>query len=143
VYDLIGALFAPSNQSSASVHSHRLFECICDIIKDRFSDPSFGPCDIAGEIGISRRYLQKVFTARGLVCHSFIQSVRLNHAARLLHRRARLNIRQPLTEIADTCGFNDYRNTATFIAGLRFSGVVAPMVLNGPINGVCFQAYVE
>jgi transposase len=33
--------------------------------------------------------------------------------------------------------------TTTFVAGLRLSGMVAPMVLDGPINGHAFQAYVE
>jgi transposase len=33
--------------------------------------------------------------------------------------------------------------TTTFVAGLRLSGIVAPMVLDGPINGHSFQAYVD
>ncbi len=33
--------------------------------------------------------------------------------------------------------------TTTFVAGLRLSGLSAPMVLDGPINGVWFQAYVD
>lgn len=33
--------------------------------------------------------------------------------------------------------------TTTFIAGLRLTGLVAPMVLDGPINGRSFQIYVE
>ena len=33
--------------------------------------------------------------------------------------------------------------TTTFVAGLRLSGMVAPMVLDGPINGLWFQAYVD
>jgi transposase len=33
--------------------------------------------------------------------------------------------------------------TTTFAAGLRNTGVVAPMVLDGPINGAAFRAYVE
>jgi len=33
--------------------------------------------------------------------------------------------------------------TTTFVAGLRLSGMVAPMVLDGPINGQAFQAYVD
>jgi transposase len=33
--------------------------------------------------------------------------------------------------------------TTTFVAGLRVSGMVAPMVLDGPINGLAFQAYVD
>lgn len=33
--------------------------------------------------------------------------------------------------------------TTTFVAGLRPTGMVAPMVLDGPINGRAFQAYAE
>ena len=33
--------------------------------------------------------------------------------------------------------------TTTFVAGLRLTGMVAPMVLDGPINAIAFQAYVE
>jgi transposase len=33
--------------------------------------------------------------------------------------------------------------TTTFVAGLRLNGMVAPMVLDGPINRIAFQAYVE
>ncbi len=35
-----------------------------------------------------------------------------------------------------------HRKTTTLIAGLRTSGMVAPMVLDGPINGDWFEAYV-
>ncbi len=33
--------------------------------------------------------------------------------------------------------------TTTFIAALRLTGMVAPMVLDGPVNAVAFQAYVD
>ena len=33
--------------------------------------------------------------------------------------------------------------TTTFVAGLRLTGMTAPMVLDGPINGQWFQAYVD
>jgi transposase len=33
--------------------------------------------------------------------------------------------------------------TTTFIAGLRQSGVIAPLVLDGPMTGPAFKAYVE
>ena len=33
--------------------------------------------------------------------------------------------------------------TTTFVAGLRLSGVVAPFVLDGPINRAAFEIYVE
>lgn len=34
-------------------------------------------------------------------------------------------------------------NTTIFVADLRLTGMVAPMVLDGPINGVSFQAYID
>ena len=33
--------------------------------------------------------------------------------------------------------------TTTFTAGLRLEGLTAPMLLDGPMNGVAFLAYVE
>jgi len=35
-----------------------------------------------------------------------------------------------------------HRKTTTLVAGLRMTGMVAPMVLDGPINGEWFEAYV-
>ncbi len=34
-------------------------------------------------------------------------------------------------------------NTTTFLCGLRTSGLVAPLVLDGAINGAAFLAYIE
>ena len=36
-----------------------------------------------------------------------------------------------------------HRKTTTLVAGLRLSGMVAPMALDGPINGDWFEAYVR
>jgi transposase len=33
--------------------------------------------------------------------------------------------------------------TTTFIAGLRQTGILAPLVLDGPMTGIAFRAYVE
>jgi AraC-like DNA-binding protein len=82
------------------------------VIKDGFYDPDFGPVEVAAEAGISLRYLQKLFTERGSTCSEFIYSLRLDHAARLLHRRALLGTGQPLSEIAYACGFRDYAHFA-------------------------------
>jgi len=38
---------------------------------------------------------------------------------------------------------NGHWKTTTFVAGLRRSGIVAPMVIDGPINRIAFQAYVD
>src|SRR3984893_643876 len=112
VYDLLGALFAPSVPEGTSIHTEKLFLRICDIIQHHFANPDFGPCDVAVEAGISLRYLQKLFTERNSTCTHFIHSVRLDHAARLLGRRALLNTSQPLSEVAYDSGFSDYTHFA-------------------------------
>jgi AraC family transcriptional regulator, positive regulator of tynA and feaB len=112
IYDLVGALFAPSDPWPISRHADKLFTRIRGVIKDGFADPDFGPNTVAAEAGISLRYLQKLFTERGSTCSEFIYSLRLDHAARLLHRRASLGTGQPLSEIAYACGFRDYTHFA-------------------------------
>lgn len=92
--------------------SDKLFTRICGVIRDGFSNPDFGPCEVAAETGISLRYVQKLFTERGFACSEYIYSFRLDHAAHLLRRRALLATGQPLSEIAYACGFRDYAHFA-------------------------------
>ena len=108
IYDLIGALFAPSDTMPVSPHTDKLFSRVCDIIKDRFADPDFGPYEVAIEAGISLRYLQKLFLQRSSTCSEYIFSLRLDHAARLLLRREWLRTGEPISEIAYASGFHDY-----------------------------------
>jgi len=113
VYNLLGALFAPADLPSLpSGQANKLFMRIRGLIKERFADPDFGPPQAASEAGISLRYLQKLFTQRGSTCSEFIYSLRLDHAARLLDRRALLGTGQPVSEIAYACGFRDYTHFA-------------------------------
>src|SRR3546814_18955252 len=44
--------------------------------------------------------------------------------------------------LIDAAPFGHWRTT-TFIAGLRSTGIIAPMVLDGPMTGETFRAYVE
>ena len=44
--------------------------------------------------------------------------------------------------LIDAAPFGHWRTT-TFIAGLRSIGIIAPMVLDGPMTGETFRAYVE
>jgi AraC family transcriptional regulator, positive regulator of tynA and feaB len=113
VYDLLGALFAPTDPTPlSSRYANKLFVRIRGLIKDRFADPDFGPAEAAAEAGISLRYLQKLFTQRGSTCTEFIYSLRLNHAARLLDRRKLLSTGEPISAIAYACGFRDYTHFA-------------------------------
>jgi AraC family transcriptional regulator, positive regulator of tynA and feaB len=112
IYDIVGALAAPMSEQVGTPGTGRLFERIRRVAERRMEDPDFGPTELAGAAGISLRYLQKLFTARGLTCSDYIYSVRLDHAARLLRRRGSLGTRQPLAEIAYVCGFRDYSHFA-------------------------------
>jgi AraC family transcriptional regulator, positive regulator of tynA and feaB len=111
VHDLVGALFAPGDPAPAR-HSDKLFMRVRGVIKGGFSDPDFGPCEVAASAGISLRYLQKLFTQRGSTCTEFIYAFRLDHAAHLLQRHAALGASQALSEIACACGFRDYSHFA-------------------------------
>jgi AraC family transcriptional regulator, positive regulator of tynA and feaB len=98
--------------AAISTHSDKLFMRVCAIIKARFADPDLDPSAVAAEAGISLRYLQKLFTLRGSACSHFIYSARLDHAARLIQRRAATRTEQPLSVIAYACGFRDYTHFA-------------------------------
>lgn len=44
--------------------------------------------------------------------------------------------------LVDAAPYGHWKTT-TFVAGLKASGIIAPFVLDGPINGEVFRAYVE
>ena len=111
VYDLVGALFAPSDPAPAR-HSDKLFMRVRGIIKDGFADPDLDPCEVAARAGISLRYLQKLFTQRGSTCSEFIYSFRLDYAAHLLQRQSALGASRAFREIAYASGFRDYSHFA-------------------------------
>lgn len=58
-------------------------------------------------------------------------------------KMARLRGRAPRGERCRASVPHGHWKTTTFTAGLRRSGMMAPMVLDGPMDGVAFLAYVE
>ncbi len=56
---------------------------------------------------------------------------------------ARLRGRSPRGEPLNAAIPWGHWKTTTFVAGLRTTGVIAPMVLAGAMNGAAFKAYVE
>jgi AraC family transcriptional activator of tynA and feaB len=112
VYDLLGSLFAKSDPMAMSAPTDKLFLRISKIIGSSFTDPNLEPGDVAHEAGVSLRYLQKLFTARGTTYTHFIQALRLDHALRLVRRRNSLGSGQPLSQIAWDSGFRDYNHFA-------------------------------
>ena len=58
-------------------------------------------------------------------------------------KMARLRGRAPRGERCVASIPHGHWKTTTFTAGLRIGGMVAPMVLDGPMHGAAFLAYVE
>jgi len=58
-------------------------------------------------------------------------------------KMARLYGRAPRGERCRAPVPHGHWKTTTFTAGLRYDGISAPMVLDGPMNGEAFLAYVE
>lgn len=58
-------------------------------------------------------------------------------------KMARLRGRAPRGERCRAAIPHGHWKTTTFVAGLRLSGMTAPMVLDGPMNGPAFLAYAE
>ena len=58
-------------------------------------------------------------------------------------KMARLRGRAPRGERCRAAIPHGHWKTTTFVAGLRLTGMTAPMVLDGPMNGPAFLAYVE
>ena len=56
---------------------------------------------------------------------------------------ARTHGRAPRGERLRAAMPHGHWKTTTFVADLRTTGMMAPMALDGPINGSAFQAYVE
>lgn len=107
IYDLVRTLFGSPSWVRVSPHSDRLFQRVCRIAKRHFTNPDFGPAEIAAEGGISLRYLQKLFTSRGTTCSAYIQSLRLDHAFMLLARRAEGKRGRSVYEIAWESGYRE------------------------------------
>src|SRR6202007_3465093 len=58
-------------------------------------------------------------------------------------KMARLYGRAPRGERCRAPVPHGHWKTTTFTAGLRYDGIAAPMVIDGPMNGEAFLAYVE
>jgi AraC family transcriptional activator of tynA and feaB len=112
VYNLVGALFGQSELPRHFSQGDKLFARVCSIVKRHLTDPDVGPAEVASETGISVRYLQKLFAKRGTTCHHYIRSLRLDHAAQLLHRQTSTKRDIPLAEIGQSCGCRDYAKFA-------------------------------
>ncbi|CAN0626065.1 AraC family transcriptional regulator, positive regulator of tynA and feaB [Burkholderia multivorans] len=102
---LVMALTGTDTESGeSSVHSaHR--QRALRYIEERFAQAALQPADVARAIGISERYLQKIFSDRQETIASLIRQRRLLEARRLLANRRQSGL--SVTQIALIAGFSD------------------------------------
>lgn len=84
--------------------SGRCRKALFAFIETHLLESDLGARRIAGELGVSARYVQMLFAELGTTPSAFIQARRLDHAARLLSQTRR---DAPVTAIAFDSGFSD------------------------------------
>ncbi len=106
--DLVVSLLADSLDDSTQVRGavqRSLMIRVKDYIDRRLTDPALGPAEIAAAVGISTRYLHKLFEAEQHTVSLYIRGLRLDRARRdLLDPRLAA---RPVSAIAYGCGFGD------------------------------------
>jgi AraC-like DNA-binding protein len=82
----------------------RLQQIIAEI-RANFSDPAFSTHTLAGKLGVTQRYVQRLLYETGSTFHDRVLELRLQRARAMLTdpRYDRLKV----TEIAGACGFNE------------------------------------
>ena len=106
--DLVLTMLADSLNDSTTVRGavqRSLMMRVKDYIDQRLTDPALGPAEIAAAVGISTRYLHKLFEAERHTVSLYIRGLRLDRARRdLLDPRFAA---RPISAIAYACGFGD------------------------------------
>lgn len=96
---LMGAWFAARNHGN---HGDATVSRAMRLIESRAADPGFGPGQLAAEMNVSERVLQRHFRAIGTTPGRAIIELRLTRAMSRLRSGS-----EPIISIAYSCGFND------------------------------------
>jgi len=99
--DLIG--LATSDEGSHKESCRSLSDRARRVVQINLADMSFGPTELAREIGVSIRTVQNIFAAMGTTPSGYINSRRLDRAEEML----RSDLDKSITNIAFSAGFSD------------------------------------
>jgi AraC-like DNA-binding protein len=105
--ELLSCALAESHSNepaSSNALREALFVRACRLIRFKFGDPGLTPAQIAHQLGISTRLLQRIFAERGMTVMRQIFRERTSQAARLLAEPG--SAHRTITDIAFACGFN-------------------------------------
>lgn len=99
------AISLGTDSSPATLHQRALLRRLGDTIYDRYREPDFDPSQLAGEHGLSKRYVHLLFARAGTSFGKELARVRLENAKRLLEDKRFHCV--DIMEIALRCGFKD------------------------------------
>jgi AraC-like DNA-binding protein len=107
--DLVAATLGPTAEAAnivtdRGVKAARLQAILAEVAQ-RFSDPNFDLNNVAGALGMSRRYVQKLLEGTGKSFTEHLAGCRLEHAFAMLTDPHRLHL--PIIDIAFAVGFGD------------------------------------
>jgi len=108
IADQVGTLLALAVQAPAArltTHKAKLLRRIMRLIEERSGEAALSPNDVAGELGISKRYLHALLAEGGTTFLGTLGRIRLDRAGELLadRRLCRLQV----AEVAAMCGYLD------------------------------------
>lgn len=103
--DMVSACFQPADGHAKSDHIHRTFQRIARFIEDNLGDDQLSATRCASALGLSDRYMRRLFAQYGASFSSYVRLRRLELIARQL--RATTRAGQSITTIAANYGFSD------------------------------------
>ncbi len=107
VLDVVGMTYGRIDPATACGQSRmRRRREACGYIEQHLEDPALSVGGIAGVLGVSTRYLQRLFLETGATPRQYLLDRRLDRAAQQLRRSADIGINS-IADIAFGVGFND------------------------------------
>lgn len=109
--DIMGSAFRCQidNYTDPNVgHAYRIFNRVREYIEDHLDDPALGPSMISQNVGLSERYLRKMFAIRNSTLMGWIRTRRLQKCHQAIS--SGVGDYASLAEIAYAHGFNDISN---------------------------------
>ena len=109
VHDLVAAALGATRDAAEIVKDRGVraarLQAIVAEIRQRFADPRLSPAAVAGQLGVSPRYVQDLLQETGVCFTERVIALRLERARTMLEGDA--NRHRKIIDIAYSCGFND------------------------------------
>lgn len=99
------ALAAGHDDPSLTTHKRALLRRVKETIRERCHEPDLGPAMVAAALGLSRRYVHRLFASAGTTFCEELYACRLHRAQRQLCDRRFDGL--GIAEIAWNCGFSE------------------------------------